>query len=452
MGRQCYIGIDVGGTKTAAGVIDDLGRIAARKKLATPREAARTEFAGHLIGLIESTLSKAGLSFADILGIGIGVPGIVDSAKGLILSTPNINLSNFSLGAAVEERLKIKTVIGNDVNLGVLAERWLGKARRARIAVGVFPGTGLGGGILINDRLLTGHRGAAAEIGHMIIDPGGPACTCGNRGCWEAFTSRWAIERDIRQALENGKSSIVTELGEGRLDSIKSGILAEALRKGDPLVTGICEKVSSYLGLGCISLRHIFDPDVIIFGGGLIEACGKFMMPVIRRVFDSDPFFTNISRCRLVESHLEDDAVILGAVCYLKEHLGGDPFSTGPYPEITRRDNKTLFVDEEELGADMFIRADGKIRKRKKAFLDPATGDRRTLGGEEIARVTAKGADILIVAAGPGQHPSLTEDARTFLNEEGIHFRILPVEEALKEYNTGVSRKAFLMLGGAGGG
>lgn len=236
------------------------------------------------------------------------------------MATPNINLAKFPLARELRKRFHVPVSLSNDVNLGLLGEKWFGAAKNAKNVVGLFPGTGLGGAIIIDGKLYTGTNGAAAEIGHMIVEPQGPLCSCGNRGCLEAVASRWAIERDIRQAVKSGERTIITHFTSGNLRLIKSKALKKALDAKDPLVTRIMKNASCALGKSCISLRHILNPDVIVLGGGVIEACGDFMLPIIKKVFSSDPFFKKIDRCRIVASQLKDDAVILGAIALAREN------------------------------------------------------------------------------------------------------------------------------------
>ena len=289
-----YIGIDVGGTKISGAVVSDVGRLIVREKTAAPADASPAPIVATIAKLITSLLEEAEIPRSSLRGIGLGIPGIVDP-QGHVVVTPNINLSGMFLSKALNKKFKVKICVGNDVNCGVLGEKWLGAARQANHVVGVFPGTGLGGGVIIDNQLLLGHKGAAAEIGHIIMDPEGPKCSCGNTGCLEAMTSRWAIERDIRQAVKNGKKTLLMKLCKGNLKIIKSGLLAQALRQKDPLVTTILKRASVILGQACINFRHIFDPELIIFGGGLIEACGDFMLPIITKTANADPFFSKIA-------------------------------------------------------------------------------------------------------------------------------------------------------------
>lgn len=318
---KLYVGIDIGGTKIAAGLVTPSGKIIGRAKAPTPKNASPAKIIRIISDLLEEMLDSCDCQKKGLAGIGIGVPGIVDTEKGAIIRTPNMNLSGFKLQSRLENKFRVPIALGNDVNLGVLGEKWLGAARKAHNVVGLFIGTGLGGGIIINDRLLAGCHGAAAEIGHMTIDVDGPKCSCGNQGCLEAFVGRWAIERDIKKSIAQGKKTIVTKLIEGKIKSIKSRILHKALEKHDFVVTAIMSKASNRLGIACVSMRHIFDPEIIVVGGGVIEACGDFMVPIVKKILLQDKFFSKLGDCQLVASQLKDDAIILGAVALIRQQV-----------------------------------------------------------------------------------------------------------------------------------
>ncbi len=318
MRKNLYIGIDVGATKIAAGLVSASGKIISREKISTPKGNASGETVQLLADLIQDLLRQEHLKPKAVKGIGIGIPGLVDPQTNRILRTPNMNLN----GTKLKERLKkvcgAKIFVGNDVNLGILGEKWLGVAKGVENVVGLFLGTGLGGGVIIQHQLLLGTHGAASEIGHMTIDPQGPPCTCGNRGCLEAFVGRWAIERDIKSAIKTGKKTMITKLVKKPLRSIKSRVISLSLKKKDPLVTKIMHDVSSHLGVACVSLRHLFDPQMIVLGGGVIEACGDFILPIIEKTFRQDRFFTSFGVCKIKTSKLGDDAVMLGAVALVR--------------------------------------------------------------------------------------------------------------------------------------
>lgn len=318
MKKNLYIGVDVGGTKISAGLVDARGRLLAEDKISTPQKAKPIKIVSLIKDLIHEVIKSEDIKSKDIKGIGVGVPGIVDIDQNKILITPNINLTGISLGQELKKTFKANVSVGNDVNLGLLGEHWLGAAQNTKNVIGIFPGTGIGGSIIIDGKLILGATGAAGEIGHMLMDPAGPKCSCGNTGCLEALASRWAIERDIRQAIRKSEKTVLKELTKD-LNQIKSRFLKEALKRKDPLVTRVIKKVSLTLAQACISLRHILNPELIVLGGGVIKACGFFMLPLIVKTFEADPFFKKMDHCRIVQSQLGDEAVILGAVALVKK-------------------------------------------------------------------------------------------------------------------------------------
>jgi len=312
MNSKHFIGIDVGGTKIAAALVTANGKILARAKSPTPPNAKGKD----ILKTILKTVDEIRFEYLSgkLGGIGIGIPGIALPRTHEIIVTPNIKLAGFPLKKELSRRFKMKIVIDNDVNCGLLGEQWLGAARKVKNVIGLFPGTGIGGAIIINGKLVTGSQGAAAELGHMIMDINGPACSCGNHGCLEALASRWAIQRDIRAAIKSGKKSMITQLTKGDLSIIKSKALKESLRQRDHVVVTVMTNAANVLGRACVSINHIFNPEMIVLGGGVMEACGDFLLPRIRKIVKDDPFFKKFKPCQIVAAELEDNAVILGAV------------------------------------------------------------------------------------------------------------------------------------------
>jgi glucokinase len=309
-----YIGIDIGGTKIAGALIAANGKIYNRIKVSTPKRVNANDIYTCIVNSIDELVLASGVTRKQIKGIGLGVPGIVDTHNNHILAAPNIALTGFPLSSKLKQRFRVPIAMANDVNAGLLGEAWLGAAKGFEFVAGVFPGTGVGGAVIDRGRLILGAQGAATELGHMIIDVHGPLCHCGNHGCLEALASRWAIERDIRQLVKSGRKTVVTQLTQGDLSTIKSRILKESLQKNDAVVKQVMTHASRHLGKAAISINHTFNPEAIVFGGGIVKACGSFMLPIIDKIVHSDPFFKKFNKCRILQSTLGDDAVPLGAV------------------------------------------------------------------------------------------------------------------------------------------
>ena len=316
--KNFYIGVDVGGTKISAALLDSHGKILVREKYSTLQGASPAVIGRQIEDIIRGVLLEAKVSPHSLKGIGVGIPGIVNS-QNKILVTPNIHLAGYPLAKRLKKVFHTKIALGNDVNLGTIAEKWLGVGKKVKNIIGIFLGTGVGGGIIINGKIYVGAQGAGGELGHMIIDLHSSASSAGLFGTLEALTSRRAIERQIREAVRQRKKTIITELAGGSLTVIKSKVIRKALQKNDPVIREILNNVCQVLGKACISLRHIFNPEMIILGGGVMEACGEYILPRVRNICTHDPFLKGIDKCLIAQSVLGDDAVIYGAVALVKE-------------------------------------------------------------------------------------------------------------------------------------
>ena len=318
MNNKYFAGIDVGGTKISGILATADGKIISRVKSPTPKNASPNNITHIILDLLEELHYATNLSKKNLAGVGVGIPGIIDTVKGRVLRTPNMRISGVYLQKKLEIELKVRCSLGNDVNVGMLGEKWLGAAKKAKNVVGIFIGTGIGAGIIIDNALVTGSHGAAAELGHMIIREDGPQCSCGNNGCLEALVGRWAIERDIREAIKKNEKTVITQLLDKKTAPIKSQILRKAIKKQDKLTMKILTIAAKNLGVACISIRHIFDPEMIVLGGGVMEACGDFILPIVKKTAQKDIFFSGIGKCEIVPSKLGDDAIVLGAIALVK--------------------------------------------------------------------------------------------------------------------------------------
>ncbi len=262
--------------------------------------------------------------------------------------------------------------------------------RKASSALGIWIGTGIGAGFVRKGRLWRGARESAGEIGHIVMQIGGPTCGCGNRGCLEALASRSAIERDIREALASGRTSILAELGGGDLSVIRSGAIRRALEAEDPLVSEVVRHASEVIGHACLTVRHLIDPEVIVLGGGVIEACSDFMMPIVENIVGSDRLPGARDGGQVFLSALGDDAVVLGAVALARKLVGRSPFkkrfAVAPrYPEIVRAGAGEITVGRKTYRRDVYIPVNGKTKKRGKSLCARARRRRASHSAEGIA-------------------------------------------------------------------
>lgn len=440
-GDDIFIGADVGGTKILVGAVNRKGKVLFRHKQPTPSPAKARDIYQAIEDALILAVEEVQGNGGEIRAIGLGIPGLIDVTGGEILATPNIDFAGFPLAAKLEKKFKVPARLGNDVNLGLLGEQWLGAARKASDAVGIFLGTGVGGAVMTGGRLMTGWQGGAAELGHMTIVPGGESCTCGKKGCLEAYAGRWAIERDIRRALKQGGSSVIA--GQIASEKIRSRFLKEGLQKKDKLVTGIMAEAAQKVGEACLSFKHIFNPEVFVLGGGVVEACSDFILPVVKKILRDDPFFKDLAPCKVREAELGDDAVLLGAAALVLE-LGEEPKSPPPpeYPSVVKNPGNSIRIDNETYREDVCVRADGSVRMVKEKMYESAPKFPLVLGPRELSWICKKNPEDLFLGS-VDKLTRLTADAREYAASEKINISILPLKEALQAFRACDKRKAL---------
>ena len=323
LGEDDYVvGVDMGGTKILAAVIGSNGQIISRCKGMTRAEKSADEVIDRISDCISESIERANLHKTQIRGIGIGVPGVIDSETGVIIFAPNLRWSNVALKPVLANQFKIPVFVENDVNLGTLGEQALGAGRGVDNLVGIFIGTGIGGGMILNGKLFYGANQTAGEIGHVILKPDGPKCSCGNRGCLEALASRTAISRYVRKAVtQQGKKSILPEFNGGNLDLVRSRALAKAVERGDKVTTKAIARAQYYLGVGVATVVGIVNPQVVVLGGGLIEAMGEKFVSGVYDIAADLALPNAMNGVKVVSAKLGDDAGVIGAAVYACQNL-----------------------------------------------------------------------------------------------------------------------------------
>jgi glucokinase len=314
------VGMDLGGTKILAAIVDETGQIVAEAKLQTKAEKGPDAVIRRIAATAREAARRAGIDWSEVQGVGIGAPGPMNPNTGIVYNPPNLpGWDEIALGPRLSKSLKVPVFLENDVNLGTLGEHALGAGRGTSDMVGIFVGTGVGGGLILDGELRSGFRHAAAEVGHMIVFADGPVCGCGKRGCLESVASRTAIERDIRLGIAAGRESLITTLMDER-GRLTSGVLAKAFRKRDPLVTEVIRRAQWYLGLLTASIVNMIDPEMIVFGGGVAEAMGdKFLEPIRLTARQYYIQQTGADKVRIVLATLGDHAGVLGAAVLVRQ-------------------------------------------------------------------------------------------------------------------------------------
>jgi glucokinase len=303
------IGVDVGGTKVAAGVVDERGKIIEKLKRSTP--AARPDDTADVIaGVVIDLLSRY-----HVTAVGIGAAGFVDETRSTVLFAPNLAWRDEPVQKRVEERIGRKVIVENDANAAAWAEAKLGAARGQQDVILITVGTGIGAGVVLDGRLYRGRWGSAGEPGHYRVVPDGRLCGCGNRGCWEQYASGSALVAEARELARRAPGAAVRllELGNGTTEGIDGPAVTQAAREGDAGALTCFEIVGGWLGHGLADLAAILDPGCFVIGGGVSEA-GEMLLGPARAVYESSltgRTYRQLADVRLAE--LGPDAGLIGA-------------------------------------------------------------------------------------------------------------------------------------------
>ena len=278
MANKYYIGIDLGGTFIKGGIVNENGEILLCDKTPTEVEKGDHGVAENIARLALDLLSRLGLTTSDVEGLGIGSPGMIDSARGNVIYANNLGWENFMIGEELSSMLGgIPVKIGNDANVAALGEVKFGAARNYSSAIMITLGTGVGGGIVIDGKLVEGNLGAGAELGHTVIVHGGEQCSCGRRGCFEAYSSATALIRDTRRAMEAHPDSKMWEIG--TLDAVNGKTVFD-YAPVDAYAKEVLDSYIEHLACGLINYANIFRPEVILLGGGVCAQGDNLIKPL----------------------------------------------------------------------------------------------------------------------------------------------------------------------------
>ncbi|MEN9677457.1 MAG: hypothetical protein RIS76_3353 [Verrucomicrobiota bacterium] len=307
-----YIGVDLGGTKILAGVFSSQLRLLQTAKLSTKAERGFSAVVDRIDRCVRDAVDEADMNLKQVRAVGIGAPGAINPENGEVIFAPNLDWRDAPLKKELEKRLDIPVFVENDCNacaLGVYEVELKGKPRQM---LGIFLGTGIGGGLIIDGELYRGFNGTAGELGHMVLQVGGPKCGCGNNGCFEALASRTAIFRDIQQRVKEGQKTVLTEWLGGDLSEVRSGDLRKAIRKGDKLVEKVVEDAAEFTGIAVSNLINLFNPQVVVLGGGVIDALEDEMMAIIVETAMDSAMPGTTKGIEIIASDLGDNAGITG--------------------------------------------------------------------------------------------------------------------------------------------
>lgn len=318
MEKKYIVGIDLGGTKISGAISDSDGNVIYMKNIDTLAAEGSESVVQRIVGLVNHLTEHVNAKAQEVYGIGIASPGPLNVKKGTIIETPNLPFRNFPLVAAVEKGTGIKTFIDNDANAAALGELWFGAGKGLKDLIYITVSTGVGGGIVVNGDLYRGKTGNAGELGHMTVEPSGPKCNCGNYGCLEVMSSGTAIARVARERLKDCKDSLLTSC-----EKVTSKEVFEYAAKGDRLAMEVVDYTINYLGIGVASLVNIFDPEMVIIGGGVSKA-GSLLFDKVKKVVHERCFDVMASSVKIVPAGLGTNAGVIGALAIITSKLGSE--------------------------------------------------------------------------------------------------------------------------------
>jgi glucokinase len=316
---EYVVGVDLGGTKILAGVFHSNLDCAGVAKVSTKAQRGPEAVIERIARCIRDAVDEADLDPKQIRGIGIGAPGAVDGHSGTVIFAPNLDWRDVPLKKHLEKAIGVPVFVGNDCTVAMQGVYVVELKSKPQHVVGIFLGTGIGGGLIINGKPYHGSNHTAGEIGHMVLEVDGPKCGCGNKGCFEALASRTAIFQRIKSAVKNGQKTVLTEMLGEDLQDLRSGDLRKAIRRGDKFVDRVIEEAAEYTGIAVGNLLNIFNPDMVVLGGGVIEALADEMMSIIVETARDYAMPGTAKGVEIVASTLGDNAAITGAAVLARQ-------------------------------------------------------------------------------------------------------------------------------------
>jgi glucokinase len=307
------LAIDLGGTKILTAIVRPDGRLAAEEYELTDAWEGREAVIARICNLARRTLNAAGLKPVDLGGAAIAAAGIIDTKLGLVTVSPHLpDWRDVPLGELLHEKLGLTVWLVNDATSAALGEQRFGVGKGVKNLLFVTVSTGIGGGIILDGRLYEGTNGAAGEFGHMTVDPSGPRCPCGNIGCWEVMASGSAIQSEASRRLASGENSLLQNMTGGKPESVNAKMVGEAAARGDGMAREIIARASEYLGIGLVNLVNIFNPEMIVIGGG-VSNLGEMLLQPARQLVWERAFKLPAQTARIVKAGLGQASGVLGA-------------------------------------------------------------------------------------------------------------------------------------------
>jgi glucokinase len=315
------LGVDLGGSKILTAVVAPQGEMLSRDETVTPVTNNREAVIQGVLDLVHRALNQASIGISEICAIGVGVAGISNPEAGILFTSPNLPaLRNVLLRDIMQDKLGKKAFIINDANAAALGEFYFGAARGARNFIYITLSTGIGGGIVIDGKIYNGAIGAAGEVGHMTIDDKGSICNCGNRGCWETLASGTALAREARRQIEERVRTSILEYAEKDIDKVTAQAVHSAAQQGDSLAKELIARTGYYVGVGLANLINIFNPELIVIGGGL-SSIGDMLLKPAFKVAGERAFKEAFQAVRFASAGLGQNSGVLGAAAFALQEV-----------------------------------------------------------------------------------------------------------------------------------
>jgi len=319
---KVWVGFDLGGTKMQARAFDDrLKEIGEGKRCKTKGAEGMKAGLRRMVETIEALLQDVGVARERVAGVGVGCPGPLDLDAGVILYAPNLGWKNAPVRKVLEKAFGCPAAIVNDVDSGTYGEYLLGSGKGSRCLLGVFPGTGIGGGCVYEGKILRGRTCSVMEIGHMQVQPGGPLCGCGRTGCLEALASRLAIASAAVAAAHRGEAPYLFKVAGTDLGEVRSKVLADAIRAGDTAVERIVRQAARWVGVAVGNAVNLLGPDTVVLGGGLVEAMPEIFLAETTASAQARAMPSFEGTFKVVAAELGDNATVKGAAGWARETL-----------------------------------------------------------------------------------------------------------------------------------
>ncbi|MGN0149652.1 MAG: ROK family protein [Clostridia bacterium] len=311
-----YIGIDLGGTNIAAGLVDSNGKILVKDSVPTNSTRPTDEIVADMANLAKKLINSSGVSISDIDSVGIGCPGTVDSETGEIIYSNNIPMQHYRMAEEFKKHLDLPIAIDNDANCAALGEYTI-NGNGVSVFVMITLGTGVGGGVIIDGKIFHGFNGAASEPGHITLVSGGKKCTCGKEGCWEVYASATALISQTKEALDSNPDSMMHEVVRQK-GKISGRTAFDAAKQGDEAAKQVVSNYIRFLADGLVSIENIFQPEIIAIGGGISKE-GEYLMEPVREYVKNNGFNKFMPKTHIVAAKLFNDAGIIGAAMLTRQ-------------------------------------------------------------------------------------------------------------------------------------